>query len=85
MKFVWNSIYKCAFNNLKQQFIIMSILTYFNLNLEYILETDSFDHAQKDVLSQYNKNNILWSIIFFYENSMLQNQITKYIIRNCLQ
>ena len=38
---------------------------HFDSDLKYVLETDSSDHAQKDVLSQYDKNNILYSIIFF--------------------
>ena len=38
---------------------------HFNSDLEYVFETDLSDHAQKDVLFQYNKNNILRSIVYF--------------------
>ena len=41
------------------------IFTYFNSNLECVLEADSSDHAQEDVLLQYDKNDVLCSIVFF--------------------
>ena len=43
----------------------VSILTHFNLNLECVLKADLSDHAQEDVLSQYDKNDVLCSIVFF--------------------
>ena len=43
----------------------VSILAYFDSDLECVLKADSFNHAQKDVLSQYNKNDVLYSIVFF--------------------
>ena len=48
--------------------MIVLILTYFNFDLECVFEADLSDHAQKDVLLQYDKNDILHSIIFFHEN-----------------
>ena len=65
MKFLWNIICKYAFNDLKKWFITVSILAHFNSDLECVLEADLSDHAQKDVLSQYDKNDVLHSIIFF--------------------
>ena len=59
MKFVWNMTCKYAFNNLKKQFTTASILAHFDSDLECVLETDLSDHAQKNMLSQYDKNNIL--------------------------
>ena len=41
------------------------ILAYFDSDLECLLEVNSSDHAQKDVLSQYNKNDMLYLIVFF--------------------
>ena len=41
------------------------ILTYFDSDLECVLKADSSDHAQKDVLLQYDKNDMLCSIAFF--------------------
>ena len=58
-------MYKHIFNNLKKQFTIISILAYFDFDFECILKVDLSDHAQKDVLSQYNKNDMLCSIVFF--------------------
>ena len=39
--------------------MIVSILAHFNSDLECVLEADSSDHAQEDVLLQYDKNNVL--------------------------
>ena len=65
MKFAWNVICKHAFNDLKKWFTTVSILAYFDSDFECILEADSSDHAQENVLSQYDKNDILQSIIYF--------------------
>ena len=65
MKFIWNMTYKYIFNNLKKQFIIVLIFIHFNLNFKCILETNLSDHAQENILLQYNKNNVLWLIIYF--------------------
>ena len=54
-----------TFNDLKKQFMIVLILAYFDSDFECILKADSFNHAQKDVLLQYDKNDILHSIVFF--------------------
>ena len=53
------------FNDLKKQFIIVLILAYFNSDFECVLKADLSDHAQKDVLLQYNKDSMLCSIVFF--------------------
>ena len=58
-------MYECAFNDLKKQFMIVLILAHFNSDFECILKADSSDHAQKDVLLQYDKNDMLYSIVFF--------------------
>ena len=56
---------ECVFNNLKKWFIIILILAHFNSDLKCVLKVNLSDHAQKDVLSQYNKDNILYSVVFF--------------------
>ena len=58
---------KCEhmFNDLKKQFMTALILTHFNSDLKSVLEADLSDHAQKDVLSQYDKDNVLHSIAYF--------------------
>ncbi len=58
-------IYKHIFNNLKKWFIIILIFTYFNSDLECVLEANLSDHAQESVLSQYDKNDVLQSIMYF--------------------
>ena len=84
MKFLWNIMYECVFNNLKKWFIIILIFVYFDFDFECVFEADLSDHVQRNVLSQYDKNNILCSIVFFHENWMLLNQIIRFIIRNYL-
>ena len=59
MKFAWNVTCKHIFNDLKKQFMTVSILAHFNLNLECVLEADLSDHIQENVFSQYDKNNVL--------------------------
>ena len=65
MKFLWDITCEHVFNNLKKWFIIALILAHFDSDLECLLEVNLSDHAQKDVLSQYDKNDVLHSIIFF--------------------
>ena len=45
--------------------MIILIFTYFNSNFECIFKTDLSDHAQENVFLQYDKNNILQSIMYF--------------------
>ena len=42
-----------------------SILVYFNSDLKCVFKIDLSNHVQKDMLSQYNKNNMLYLIVFF--------------------
>jgi len=73
MKFLWDIMYEYVFNDLKKWFMIMLIFMHFDSDLKCVLEADLSDHAQRNVLLQYDKNNILCSIVFFYENWMLLN------------
>ena len=65
MKFAWDVICECAFNNLKKQFMTVLIFAHFNLNFKCVLKADLFDHTQEDVLSQYDKNDVLYSVVYF--------------------
>ena len=56
---------ECVFNNLKKWFMTTLILVHFDSDLKYVLKTDSSDHAQKNMLLQYDKNNVLHSVVFF--------------------
>ena len=42
-----------------------SIFIHFNSDFECVFEADLSDHAQENVLSQYDKNDVLWSIAYF--------------------
>ena len=53
-----------TFNNLKYYLITALILTHFNPDFKYIVETDSSDHTLGEILSQYNKNSKLYLIAF---------------------
>jgi RNase H-like domain found in reverse transcriptase/Reverse transcriptase (RNA-dependent DNA polymerase)/Integrase zinc binding domain/Integrase core domain/Chromo (CHRromatin Organisation MOdifier) domain/Aspartyl protease len=65
MKFLWDDKCERAFNDLKKRFTTAPILAHFNPDLECVLETDSSDHAQGGVLSQYDKNGVLLPIAYF--------------------
>jgi len=65
VKFAWNVTCKHAFNDLKKWFTTVSILAHFDSDLKCILEADSSDHAQESMLSQYDKNDVLWLITYF--------------------
>ena len=58
-------MYEYIFNNLKKQFTMTSIFMYFDSDLKCVLEADLSNHVQKDVLSQYDKNDVLCSVVFF--------------------
>ena len=65
VKFAWNVTCEHAFNNLKTQFTTASILAHFNSDLKCVLKTDSSDHTQEDVLLQYDKDDVLQSVVYF--------------------
>ena len=41
------------------------ILAYFDSDFKCIFKADLINHAQESMLSQYDKNNVLWSIAYF--------------------
>ena len=45
--------------------MIILILAYFDLNFKCIFKADSSDHVQENVLLQYDKNDVLQSIMYF--------------------
>ena len=49
----------------------VSILRHFDQNKETILETDSFNYVNDDLLSQYNDKETLHSIIYYSKNLSL--------------
>ena len=53
------------FNDLKKQFMIVLIFAYFDSDFKCVFEADLSDHVQEDMLSQYDKNDVLCSVVFF--------------------
>ena len=63
--FSWTLKCQHAFEELKQAFIITSVLQNFNLEKPVTLETDASDYVAAGVLSQPNEEGNLHSVIFF--------------------
>ena len=43
------------------------ILCHYNLNLKIIVKTDISDYVSEGILSQYNKNDVLHSVTYFFK------------------
>ncbi len=59
------------FEELKQQVMTVLILKHFNLIREAILKTDFLNYVNDEVLSQYDDEDILHSMIFYSKNMIL--------------
>ncbi len=66
--FEWNEVCQIVFNHMKRRMIETSILRHFNQTHETILEIDSFDYVNNEVLSQYDDEEVLHSIVFYSKN-----------------
>ncbi len=69
--FEWTKICQMIFEKLKQQVITAFILKHFNLIKEAILKTDFLNYVNDEVLSQYDDEDILHSMIFYSKNMIL--------------
>ncbi len=76
--FVWNEVCIQAFRNLKKQISFTSVLRHFNLKRQTILKIDASNYVKDEILSQYNDENILHSMIF-YSKSMILAEINYHI------
>jgi len=56
---------------MKRRMIETSILRHFDQTREAILETDSFDYVNDDILSQYDDEETLHSMIYYSKNLSL--------------
>jgi len=56
---------------MKKRMIKVFILCHFNQNKETILEIDSFNYINNDILSQYYNKEILHSMIYYSKNLSL--------------
>jgi len=76
--FVWNEIYVQAFDNLKKQVSSTSVLRHFNPKRQAILETDASNYVKGEILSQYDDEGVLHSMVF-YSKSMILAEINYHI------
>ncbi len=53
---------------MKKRMTEASILRHFDQNKETILETDSFNYVNNDILSQYDDEETLHSMIYYSKN-----------------
>ena len=54
-----------TFNILKKAFISDVILCHYNLNHKIVIETDASGYVSESILSQYNEDGVLHSVIYF--------------------
>ncbi len=66
--FEWNEVYQIVFDHMKRRMIETSILRHFDQTREAILEINSFNYVNDEVLSQYDDEDVLHSIVFYSKN-----------------
>ncbi len=66
--FEWNEVCQIVFDHMKRRMIKTSILRHFDQTHETILEIDSFNYVNDEVLSQYDDEEVLHSIVFYSKN-----------------
>ncbi len=76
--FVWNEVCIEVFDNLKKQISSTSVLRHFDVKRQAILKIDAFDYVKDDILSQYDDENVLHSIVF-YSKSMVSAECNYHI------
>ncbi len=69
--FEWTEICQMIFEELKQQVTTAFVLKHFNSIREAILKTDFLNYVNDKVLSQYDDEDILHSMIFYSKNIIL--------------
>ncbi len=76
--FVWNEICVQVFDNLKKQVSSTSVLRHFNFKRQAILKINALNYVKDEILSQYNDERVLHSMIF-YSKSMILAEINYHI------
>ncbi len=66
--FEWTEICQMIFERLKQQMTTAFVLKHFNLIREAILKMNFLNYVNDEVLSQYDDEDILHSMIFYSKN-----------------
>jgi len=69
--FEWNHACQTIFDHMKKRMTEASILRHFDQNRKAILETDSFNYVNDDILSQYDDEETLHSMIYYSKNLSL--------------
>ena len=65
--FEWTTECQSAFDALKKAFTSDVILRHYNSDLKIIVETDTSDYVSEGILSQYDKNDVLYPIAYFFK------------------
>ena len=65
ISFVWNKVCVQAFNDLKKQVSLISVLRHFDFKRQAILEINASDYVKYEILSQYDDEKVLHSIAFY--------------------
>ncbi len=66
--FEWNEVCQIVFDHMKRCMIETSILRHFDQTRKTILEINSFNYVNDEVLSQYDDEEVLHSIVFYSKN-----------------
>jgi len=66
--FEWNEACQTVFDHMKRRMIEAPILRHFDQTREAILEIDSFDYVNGEVLSQYDDEGVLHPVAFYSKN-----------------
>ncbi len=66
--FDWNEVCQIVFDHMKRHMIKTSILRHFDQTHKTILEINSFNYINDEVLFQYDDEEVLHSIIFYSKN-----------------
>ncbi|SLM34528.1 t18348probable pol truncated-rice blast fungus magnaporthe gypsy retrotransposon [Lasallia pustulata] len=66
--FQWTDTCQKSFELLKQRVVTAPVLWHFDQTRKAILETDSSDHVNAGVLSQYDDNKVLHPVAFYSKN-----------------
>ncbi len=69
--FVWFQKCQIAFNNLKKVFTFKIILHHYNSDHKIVIKINALNYVFKDILFQYDENEILHSIAYFLKKHNL--------------
>ncbi len=69
--FVWNKVCVQAFDNLKKQISLISVLRHFDSKQQTILKINISNYVKDKILSQYDDESILYSVTFYSKSMIL--------------